>query len=270
MPGGLSSALTTPTLVLDMGEVRAAYGRLKAARPDIKVHYAVKCNPHPEVLRTIRDAGGSFEVASLGELEMLCRLGATPRDVLFSAPIKPAADVAAAHLLGLDRFAVDSPSELHKIACHAPGSRVYVRLAVRSDGSCWRPSTVFGATDETAVALLIESRRLGLVPYGLSFHVGSQVTEPACWTDALLQCAGIMATLDSEGVRLQAVDIGGGFPVVYDEAGGGCTWTWGSTAGSGKRPEDRANSATPWSRCDPPLGPWLPMSSSAGPATSQT
>ena len=53
-------------------------------------------------------------------------------------------------------------------------------------------------------------------------------------------------------------------------AGGGCTWTWGSTAGSGKRPEDRANSATPWSRCDPPLGPWLPMSSSAGPATSQT
>jgi ornithine decarboxylase len=57
---------------------------------------------------------------------------------------------------------------------------------------------------------------LGLKPYGLAFHVGSQTMHPAAWDGPIRQCARIMAFLDDHGVRLAMLDVGGGFPVRYD------------------------------------------------------
>ena len=119
----------TPFLVLDLGVAGQAYDDVRLALPGIDVHYAVKCNPEPALLARLHTLGCGFEVASLAELELLRSLGVDPARAV-EQPGPAAAHIAGSHAAGVQRFAVDSACELWKLAEHAPGARVYVRLAV--------------------------------------------------------------------------------------------------------------------------------------------
>lgn len=184
----------------------------------VAVRYAVKCNPDPHVLRTVAEAGGGFEIASSGELGLVQAAGADPADVLYSNPVKPPAHVAAAWAAGVRRFAVDSPEELSKIAEHAPGAGVYVRLRVDDARSRFPLSAKFGTPLAQAGRLLRDAQGLGLVPEGLTFHVGSQCTDVDAWANAVRQCAPLMRELLADGLRLRLLDLGGGFPAQYADA----------------------------------------------------
>jgi hypothetical protein len=80
---------TTPYLEMDLDVVGRAYRTLTGVLPGVTMHYAVKCNPDPRVLRHLAGLGCRFEIASAPELEMLLELGVDPREVLFSNPVKP-------------------------------------------------------------------------------------------------------------------------------------------------------------------------------------
>ena len=209
--------MPTPYLVTDLDTVARRLAAFTAAMPGVFPFYAMKCNPSPEILRTLVAGGASFEIASLGELRMLQRLGVDPAGVLYSNPVKPPAHIAAAYAAGLWRFSFDSPNELRKIAEHAPGSAVYLRLHVDDSASSFPLSRKFGAEPHEARELLLLARRLGLRPYGLTFHVGSQCATPAAWRRAIGVCGGIMAALLADGIRLEMLDLGGGFPARYVE-----------------------------------------------------
>src|SRR6185503_11672007 len=92
----MSRALETPALLLDRATVRRAYGRLRAALPQADCYYAVKANPHPEVLQTLAALGSGFEVSSLVELRAVLDLGVAPTRVISSNPIKTIAFIQAA------------------------------------------------------------------------------------------------------------------------------------------------------------------------------
>jgi len=206
----------TPYLRMDLGAVAAAYRRMAAALPGVAIHYAMKCNPDPAVLAALHGLGCRFEIASAPELDVLLGLGVDAREVLYSNPVKPAAHVQRASEAGARRYAVDSVAELVKIAAVAPGSAVYARLAV-ADGTSDVPSEgKFGVDGEAAAALLLAARAFGLEPYGLAFHVGSQMLDPAPWERAIRASAEVMRALASRGVRLRMLDLGGGFPAAYD------------------------------------------------------
>ncbi|MEU8236476.1 type III PLP-dependent enzyme [Actinoplanes sp. NPDC048967] len=207
--------MPTPYLVTDLGTVVDRLSAFAAALPGVLPCYAMKCNPSPEILATLRDHGASFEVASLGELRMLERLGVDPAGVLFSNPVKAPGHIAAAHAAGLWRFSFDSANELRKIAEHAPGSAVYLRLRVDDTASSFPLSRKFGAELPEARDLLVLARRLGLRPYGITFHVGSQCGNAAAWRHALGATGAIMADLLDDGIRLDMIDLGGGFPARY-------------------------------------------------------
>src|SRR3954470_5493308 len=209
----LSRTLETPVLLLDRASLRRAYAHFRAALPEADSYYAVKANPHPEVLRTLAAQGSGFEVSSLAELQAVRALGVPATRIMSSNPIKPVAFIQAAHAAGLDRFAVDSRAELVKLAHHAPGSRVYVRLTVDNSGSEWPLAKKYGASAADAVQLLREARAFGLRPYGLTFHVGSQCLDKESWTSALLLCHEIWRELAAEGIALEMLSLGGGFPV---------------------------------------------------------
>ena len=212
-PEALASVSTpTPYLITDLSTVADRYHRFRAALPGIRPHYAMKCNSSPEILRTLADIGAGFEVASLGELKMLQYIGVDPADVLYSNPIKPPSHVAAAHEAGLWRFSFDSPGELDKIASFAPGSAVYLRLRVDDSNSTFPLSRKFGASFDEAADLLRRARKLGLRPYGLTFHVGSQSADVSAWRRAVAAAGRIMAEAD---VTLTMLNIGGGFPSRY-------------------------------------------------------
>jgi ornithine decarboxylase len=205
----------TPVLVCDLDTVGRRYDELTGLLPGLAVFFAMKSNSAAPVLETVRSLGGSFEVASLAELRMAEAAGAAPAELLYSNPVKPPAHIAAAAAAGLNRFAFDSEAELRKLAEHAPGASVYVRLRVADDTSLFPLSQKFGASVEAAGDLLLQARDLGLVPYGLTFHVGSQCTNAIAWERAVEQCAVVMRRLLRAGVRLEMLNLGGGLPARY-------------------------------------------------------
>jgi len=214
---GVPVPARTPYLILDIGRVVASYHRLKSALPIDRVHYALKCNPAPDVMRAIADAGGSFDVSSLAELRSVAEIGADTRDVLFSHPVKRPADIAAAHAAEVAAFAFDSSDEVDKIARYAPGSSVYVRLSAPPAASKVPSEGTFGVGVEAAVTLLQRAAAAGLDPCGLGFHVGSQMVDVRAWPHAISMAGEVVRRAAAVGIDLRMLDIGGGFPVRYEE-----------------------------------------------------
>jgi ornithine decarboxylase len=207
----------TPFLALDIDGVRAAYGRLHDAfDSQVEVCFAVKCNPDPVVLRTLVESGANFEIASAAELDLVVAAGGDPSRVLYSNTVKPASHIAATFRAGVRLFAADSQSEITKIAREAPGSGVVIRVSVDDTHSRFPLSSKFGAPLGAAVGLLRTARDNGLVPSGLTFHVGSQCTDVTAWGKAVSALAPVLVSLERLGIELELLDIGGGFPARYD------------------------------------------------------
>jgi ornithine decarboxylase len=143
------------------------------------------------------------------------RAGADPSTVLFTHPVKPAGDIARAWKAGVWRFAADSGAELRKIARNAPGSAVLLRIDTGAGGTAGDQGK-FGVPPGQVPGLARQARSLGLNPYGLAFHVGSQTMDPKAWHDPIRQCAQIMTALAADGIKLAMLEVGGGFPVRYD------------------------------------------------------
>jgi ornithine decarboxylase len=205
----------TPYLALDPARAAERFSELAAALPGVAIHYAVKANPDPRLLARLHAAGCLFEAASWAEVRAAVKAGAGPETVLYTNPVKPAADIARAWRAGVRRFAADSDGELHKLAEHAPGVAVLLRLDAGAGGTVGDQGK-FGVPPEQVPGLARLAVSLRLRPYGLAFHVGSQKMDPAAWDGPIRQCAGIMTELAADGIRLEMLDVGGGFPVRYD------------------------------------------------------
>ncbi|MEI8364718.1 MAG: type III PLP-dependent enzyme, partial [archaeon] len=67
----------TPFLIIDLRKIEAKYNELRRNLPYARVHYAVKANPHPEIIKLLADKGSSFDVATIFELDKLLGLGVT-------------------------------------------------------------------------------------------------------------------------------------------------------------------------------------------------
>ena len=207
----------TPFMLLDVHQVKRNYQALKSALKNAQIFYAPKANSDPVILRMLADAGASFEVASLTELQMLHHLGIDTKEIMYSNPVKPANHIKGAFELGVYRFAFDATYELEKLAHFAPGASVLLRVIVNDKDSTFPLSKKFGAEPQDAVALMQYARSLGLVPYGLTFHVGSQSLNQRMWELAIIEAGAIMRRLAEQDIKLEMLDVGGGFPANYGE-----------------------------------------------------
>jgi ornithine decarboxylase len=207
----------TPFVVIDTATVDYHYNELVEGFPYAQVYYAVKANPAPQVLTLLRDKGASFDIASVYELEQVMALGVTAERISFGNTIKKAKDVRAFYEKGVRMFATDSEADLRNIAEAAPGSKIYVRILTEGTFTAdWPLSRKFGCQQDMAMDLLILARDLGLVPYGVSFHVGSQQREIGAWDAALGAVKVIFERLKKEdGIELKMINMGGGFPANY-------------------------------------------------------
>ena len=213
-----ANKLQTPYLVVDLDVVESNYTALHRTFPVAEVFYAVKANPAPDVVKRLVSLGSSFDVASPAEIKLVMSAGATPDHVSFGNTIKKEADIKLAYEYGVRLFAFDSEAELEKLARSAPGARVFCRLLVSCEGAEWPLSRKFGCEVDMAKDLLVKAQKLGLEPYGVSFHVGSQQTRLDQWDTALAQTAGLFAALREQGIELKMVNIGGGLPAHYTDS----------------------------------------------------
>jgi ornithine decarboxylase len=205
----------TPCIVFDLETVRAQYRALQACFPSVDIYYAVKANPAVEVISALAALGANFDLASEGEIARCRALKIPAARFSFGNTIKRERAIAAAHGAGVDLFAFDSAAELEKLARCAPGARVFCRILVKNTGAEWPLTRKFGCESRMAVDLLIAAEQHGLHPVGVSFHVGSQQTDPGAWAPAIAHAAWIFRACAHRGVALELLNLGGGLPAHY-------------------------------------------------------
>ncbi len=211
----------TPCLVVDLDRVEANFRKIGAALPLARIYYAMKANPARPILERLVGLGSFFDAASFEEVSACMAAGAAADAISYGNTVKKSADIRRAYAAGVTMFAFDSAEELEKLAQHAPGSRVYCRILVGNEGADWPLSRKFGTTVGMARDLMVRAAGMGLDPYGLSFHVGSQQTSTASYEAAIGKVGMLFTDLRDSGLNIRMVNLGGGFPVRYrDEVPG--------------------------------------------------
>lgn len=205
----------TPCLVLDVDRVEANFRTLQRSLPLARIYYAVKANPAAPVLERLVRLSSFFDAASWEEIQACFAAGARPEAISYGNTIKKVSAIRNAHKAGVSLFAFDSIEELEKLAAHAPGARVYCRILVENEGADWPLSRKFGTTIDSARDLMIRAGEMGLDPYGLSFHVGSQQTTTRAYELAISKVGMLFTDLTEAGVNLRMMNLGGGFPTRY-------------------------------------------------------
>lgn len=212
-----ASTKETPFLVVDTATVKRQLEELINGFPYASVYYAIKANPAVEILEILRDRGCCFDTASVYELDRLLSLGVTGDRISYGNTIKKSKDIRYFHEHGVRLFATDSEADLRNIAKAAPGAKVYVRILTEGTQTAdWPLSRKFGCQTDMAMDLLIMARDLGLEPYGISFHVGSQQRDIGTWDAAIGKVKVIFERLrEEDGIELKMINMGGGFPANY-------------------------------------------------------
>lgn len=212
-----SKNLPTPFLVVDKSLVSQSYDDLIENFPYAKIYYATKANPNIEVLSIMRDKGSNFDIASIYELDRVLSLGVSPDRISYGNTIKKSKDLHYFYDKGVRLYATDSEADLRNLAKAAPGSKVYVRILTEGTITAdWPLSRKFGCHPDMAMDLLVLAKDLGLIPYGVSFHVGSQQRDIGAWDAAISIVKVIFGRLKSEdGIELKMINLGGGFPANY-------------------------------------------------------
>jgi ornithine decarboxylase len=223
--GELIAKHGTPLFIIDHDEIRRNYAEFRKQLPRVQAYYAVKANPDPAIVRTLYETGGSFDVASMPEFQIVYAFvkDLPPQQrqdfiwdkIIYANPIK-----ANETLRDLDPYkplvTYDNFEEIGKIRRHAPHAGLALRLSVPNTGAMVELSSKFGAASGEAVQLIEAAHKAGLVVEGLSFHVGSQTTNFENYVQALNLAAGVFREAADRGFHLTLIDIGGGFPAPYD------------------------------------------------------
>lgn len=206
----------TPFFFTSKHALKANYEVFVHSFRSSQIYYALKANSDPKILAYLDHLGCGFEAASAYEIDMLIRIGVKPNKIIYGTSVKPSSHIIYARKAGIDRFAADSKEEIEKIAAHAPGAHVFIRAIVDDTGSVFTMSERFGTPIGTVRSLLVQAKELGLNAYGISFYVGSQATHADRWAKAIHMVQPVIEELLKDGIKLEVLNIGGGFPVNYD------------------------------------------------------
>ena len=204
----------SPMLLLDCDKLADQYRQLSEALPGVGLYYAVKAFPHAAIVNTLNHLGAGFDIASTGEINLLRKQKVDPRHTIHTHPIKKDKDIRDALRFGCSTFVVDNAAEIVKFRKYAHRVGLLLRVAFRSPDCAVDLSKKFGCSPEEVPALLKAANELGLHVKGLSFHVGSQSTSPSTHVAAIEACSRL---IDEYEVPIRILDIGGGFPVDYEQ-----------------------------------------------------
>lgn len=186
--------------------------------------YAIKTNPELEVLDAVARGGvQAFDVASLEEI-IRVKSRFSQAEIYFMHPIKAPEDIRRAYFdYGVRNFVLDCKEELFKILREtdlAQDLKLFIRLALpKNDSAMIDFSCKFGATRQEAVQLLRETRNVA-ASLSLSFHVGTQTLDACKYAAAIAYAADVVR---ESGVRIDSLNVGGGFPVAYEGDEAICT-----------------------------------------------
>ncbi|TJY58781.1 diaminopimelate decarboxylase [Sinimarinibacterium sp. CAU 1509] len=190
------------------------------------VCYAVKANSNLAVLQVLAKLGAGFDIVSGGELFRVLKAGGEPSRIVFSGVGKTEAEMRSALEAGIYCFNVESEAELQQLNAVARqrGQRAPIALRVNPDVdakthpyiSTGLKSNKFGVDIATAERLYLEASKLdGIEIVGVASHIGSQLLDVSPFLDALDRVLALIDRLQTAGIKLRHIDVGGGLGVRY-------------------------------------------------------
>jgi len=218
----------TPAYVYSQAAILGNFSRLKqslASVPNL-ICYSVKANSNLRILNLLRQAGAGFDVVSGGELARALRAGALADHIVFSGVGKTEEEIDAGLAAGIGMFNVESAGELELIDRRAHSLGKPTRIAIRVNPeveahthpyiSTGQIVHKFGVPREEALYLYRRAARSSYLEiYGVACHIGSQILEIEPFLKALDEILGVAAQLQSEGRRVEYLDLGGGYGIRY-------------------------------------------------------
>ncbi|MEO8311603.1 MAG: diaminopimelate decarboxylase [Caldimonas sp.] len=224
----LARRFKTPLYVYSsavMARALASYQNALAGREHL-LCYAVKANSTLAVLQWFAQRGCGFDIVSGGELERVLAVGGDPARIVFSGVGKTRAEMVRALEVDVLCFNVESIGELELLSEVASGAgrRARVSLRVNPDVdakthpyiSTGLRGNKFGIAHEDARATFARAARLpGIEVTGIDCHIGSQIVDAEPYLDALDRLLDLVEHVESDGVALAHIDVGGGLGITY-------------------------------------------------------
>lgn len=226
----LAGRISTPFFLYSTRRVRWNIESLRNAftrrHMDTELFYASKACSMMWLLREVRSAGINAEVNAGGELWKALRAGFRPDQIVFNGVAKTRAEIREALRAGIRTIIVDSLFELERVAAEAQELQTLAAVALRVDvdvPTLTHPgmATTHGGKagidlDEAADGFRFAAAHEWLDPRGLHMHIGSQITTPQPYVRAIETALDLIAQVEGAcGLRLEHVNVGGGFPVAF-------------------------------------------------------
>lgn len=204
-------------LLINRNQILSNYQSFIDAFPGFNTAYAIKANPHSEIIRLLMDQGSFFETASAAEIESLLKQNIDPNKIIFSNPVKKIESIMYSLQSGINRMVFDSLSELKKIEeaerQTRQKARLVFRIAVSNEGSRWPLTKKFGSTEKFWDDIYEYADKKQLFIEGITFHVGSQAESLEVWNSAMQKASKAFDSAYAHNLRPDLLNIGGGFPI---------------------------------------------------------
>jgi len=200
--------------LIDLGEIIKSFSRWINLLPNVKPYYAVKCNPNIAILDALSTLGANFDCASQAEIKTIIELTNDPSRIIFANPCKMSSQIRYARANDVDLMTFDCEEELYKIKLYHPYAKLILRIAVDDSKSLCKFNSKFGCKLNQVEELLNITKTLKLNVCGFSFHVGSGCSSADSFYNALKDCKDARDIASKLDVKINIIDIGGGFPGV--------------------------------------------------------
>ncbi|UYL08193.1 diaminopimelate decarboxylase [Bdellovibrio sp. SKB1291214] len=218
-----------PIYVYDLDFIRSRFQQLAEALAGVRLYFAVKANPNPQVLQCLKSAGAGADVVSLGEIKRALESGFLPEDIVYSGVGKTRHEITEALQLGVLQINVESLPELQRIGeiAEKMGKKAQVALRLNPDVSIQtHPYIATGLRDNKfgmelsmipALSDCLKKNTNSLELVGVSLHLGSQMLEFSGYQEALIKLKASFLSLQKDFPTLRRFDFGGGLGVVYEK-----------------------------------------------------
>jgi len=203
--------------IIDLGALTNSYATWTRLLPEVQPYYAMKCNPNPVILEALASLGANFDCASENEMKTIIEITKDPSRIIFANPCKMSSQIRYARANDVDLMTFDCEEELYKIKLYHPYAKLVLRLAVDDSKSKCKFNKKFGCKLGQVEELLTIAKTLKLDVTGFSFHVGSGCSSADNFYEAIHDCRRATDIANRLQIKIDIIDIGGGFPGIDRE-----------------------------------------------------
>ncbi len=230
IPAGHLKNIPTPFYFYDMELLSHTLSVISEATkdtPDFHVHYAIKANANPRILKAIAEAGFGADCVSGGEIKAAVAAGFPAGKIVFAGVGKNDDEIRLGLEIGISCFNVESLPELEVISQLAvqagKTANVAFRINPNVDAHTHEKITTglnenkFGIAMEDTLTAIDRAKELPNINYtGLHFHIGSQITDLTVYRHLCQRINNLQEQLEEKEITTSSINVGGGLGIDYE------------------------------------------------------